>query len=935
MVILKNKFFLALIVLFTSLFWMPFAYADFQFNGSVYNSSGGALNNSLINVTVRNNAFTITGYNSTTTNASGWFNLTVTGPTDGFYTPVITHTNTTYNFTTFIGQALPAFPHDIFPSELSATNFFLYPAGTINITAVNSSGGRTAFNYQIKDSRLGFPITEDFTNYVTEAIVKVPRGRNYTIMIFPNQSMPLYLNWNNFSSTESYNFGTSNISSYNATTNTLKKQFNVTLSLVRVSGFINYSSISGWNEFTIVPFLLEPGNIAHVSDGVLPFNLSSSLTNSSGSGQSDLYNLTGNASYNISLPGTVEDSTMLLFAVARNGSEFFGGFKNISLAYNGNAVNQFNFSAMTGLLGIQNNISMNRIEAGAVNFNASARKQNFTLVNSTNTTLSNVFAHVEIKLNYSQLHGMDEFIWIATIDQSFSSATFSIPLLNNTKVKEMNIFVSGGAGSFAPRKLDRTVAQIVNNSNITINAFNPNAIDSQIAAASLSMALYTSNSSCDAPNPADSCLIGGSEQNMGNFKPMSSLIGGGKLSFRMGTGNIKVHYVNVDLIASGPPDALFDSSVGETSSDGFDAALRFGSLGPSIYDYILVGVPYTESAGSGLNDGAQVNMSMANFYDDNWNIIWNVTANGTNATTFSANYSYYSAKKSEWQTLMSGTSCTTNATIFNETNPCYLNTSQNVIWIRIPHFSGTGPSISGSVLPAASSGASSSSGSTGSGNATTNVKKTHSWTKITPGNATIMKIDDKDIGLKQISIEVNAPVQNVKISVLKHDGKPANVSTEKTGKVYKYIQIDATNLNRGILKKAEIEMQVEKGWLKEKNLSKDNIALFKFDEQAKEWKLIETKNINSDDKNEYYVAEVDSFSYFAIAQKNPDISEEPISAGGAGESNKTEEKTKTLKTTTAIILIIIIIITAIITALFLIKKNKYLLIKDKIKIKSP
>ena len=49
-----------------------------EFNGTVYDTNGVPLNNSLLNVTVRSlQGWTIIGYNSTTANATGWFNLTL------------------------------------------------------------------------------------------------------------------------------------------------------------------------------------------------------------------------------------------------------------------------------------------------------------------------------------------------------------------------------------------------------------------------------------------------------------------------------------------------------------------------------------------------------------------------------------------------------------------------------------------------------------------------------------------------------------------------------------------------------------------------------------------------------------------------------------------------------------------------------------------
>lgn len=145
-------------------------------------------------------------------------------------------------------------------------------------------------------------------------------------------------------------------------------------------------------------------------------------------------------------------------------------------------------------------------------------------------------------------------------------------------------------------------------------------------------------------------------------------------------------------------------------------------------------------------------------------------------------------------------------------------------------------------------------------------KKTHSWTKITPGAATIMKNFDEEIGIKQISIEVNNPAQNVKITVTKYDGKPANVSVEKSGKVYRYLHVEAKNLNEK-LKKGIIGVQVEKSWIEDEKIALDLVAVSKFNENNNEWEELNTIYVEADDDYYYYDAEVTSFSYFAISGK--------------------------------------------------------------------
>ena len=92
------------------------------------------------------------------------------------------------------------------------------------------------------------------------------------------------------------------------------------MSLPRVGGFINASNVSivaGWDEFSVVPYMLEPGNNVHATHGTMPYNLSSFFA------QSDMYNL-GTGFYNLTLPASAEGVDYLLFATARNGTGYYG-----------------------------------------------------------------------------------------------------------------------------------------------------------------------------------------------------------------------------------------------------------------------------------------------------------------------------------------------------------------------------------------------------------------------------------------------------------------------------------------------------------------------------------------------------------------------------------------------------------------------------------
>jgi len=711
----------------------------FNFNGTVKDVNGVALNNTNVSIKLKDSNWADIWTHSAMSNASGWFNLNVSGNSSDQYNYqlFISYTNSSDNFVEYVGQSLPAFPYREF-STLSSPNFYLKEAGTINITAINSSHHYTTFAYSIKDQKLGYPVEGcvNPTNKMTTCYV--PKNRNYSIMIYQNSGgetnfVPVSFNWNNFSSSNSYNITDGinyNHSKYLTLSSTLHKTFNISESFSMVSGYVKLSTINittSWRNFTIVPFLTEPGNMIFMSAGTLPFNASSFNQ------KTDQYNAT-NGWYNITLPyAAAETVNYIIFAAGENATKM-GGYRNLTV--NAARFAGFNFT-MYELMGGEGIINMSAVGAAAgARRIVYTKRQNFSLVNSS-AFLSQLSAHIETTVDYSS-YNCTEFTFMDDISQT-GGASFTLPLLNVTGVKEMNVY----SMNYAPKRVPkRTVAQIYNNSNITLATFNPQALDGTTGA-SISIDIYTSNSTCDVPAPAPGCALT-SSSNMASFNPFSIVVGGGAISFRMGMSGVLVHYVNVDMLASGPPDALFEDNadITEGTSGGFSKAMRFGSGGPTIYDYVLVSMPYTEgtSSASGLNESNDVNISIPNLYDDDWNVIWNATTNGTNGSALAGNFSHYNSYQSDWENLLGQINCTTNVSVLNTTNPCFINKTSNRIWIRLPHFSGTGPDVAGDSVVASSS----DSGSSG-GTSTTSY-----WTMTySPKSSELKEGYNKKVGVKK------------------------------------------------------------------------------------------------------------------------------------------------------------------------------------------
>jgi hypothetical protein len=267
------------------------------------------------------------------------------------------------------------------------------------------------------------------------------------------------------------------------------------------------------------------------------------------------------------------------------------------------------------------------------------------------------------------------------------------------------------------------------------------------------------------------------------------VVGGGAISLRINYAGVAIHYANVDLLASGPPSADFQTEATTSTSGSFGSLMKFGSSGPTIYDFVLVSIPYTEgsSSATGLNESSQVNMSIPTFYDESYSTpIWS-SSNGTDASQLAGNYSHYSTRQAEWQILMNQTTCGTNTSALNRTLPCYINTSDDKIWIRLPHFSGTQPSITGGVITAAVS--TSSSGTSGGGSASaseTNLAAGYTRQYLA-GDATTFKVSGKThtfimlyIKNNTAAIQISSSIQKAILSV----GEIKKFDVDGDGKYY-------------------------------------------------------------------------------------------------------------------------------------------------------
>ncbi|MDO8517301.1 MAG: hypothetical protein Q7S33_04195, partial [Nanoarchaeota archaeon] len=112
------------------------------------------------------------------------------------------------------------------------------------------------------------------------------------------------------------------------------------------------------------------------------------------------------------------------------------------------------------------------------------------------------------------------------------------------------------------------------------------------------------------------------------------------------------------------------------------------------YDYVIVAMPYSASV---INESADVRMKIPALYDEDNNLAWNSSNGGTTANLpveyieKTANYN-----STGYSDFLGSTGLNCSKTDSNISNfYCFINTSTNMIYMKVPHFSTIEPNIVG------------------------------------------------------------------------------------------------------------------------------------------------------------------------------------------------------------------------------------------------
>ena len=635
----------------------------FQWVGQVKNGFNGTnVQNATINVSLISfgpqGEQTLNSW-QTYSNFTGHFVLNITNEsqTDMFKATIILYDPSAAGNAFLVGPILPTFPKFVFTptcggpgnafcfgGELNNSVLYLQNASTIYITAYNLSQNIT-FQGLLFDKKLGFPVEMFFQANITNKTLYVPATRNYTLVIMnPEGRIP----------PRSFDITLANISAVQGSR--MVRHENLSTVLVNLYGQLLVTGNTSKPDYKqIVKYIAVAGMIPTFAR--MP------------SFPTDVLNSTG--FYNISLLGPNIDFLIVTYA---NDSAYYAGFQNISLSADRNM--DLTLKPLAG--------SYNELVYDAQVERTNTSKTTFILMQNATTDAGQ--AMIDAQVTFETPAGNTTVRWIIN---SNNSGVFHLSIWNTTKVK-LKIF----GQKYAPREVTFPASTLISTPTIMINltSFDMRSPDGRDIGENISLDFFKSNSTCDVYSSTSVIRSQCSLSNFSNseqFSPLKAMMGGAvSLRITHVTTGVMIHYTNVDLIASGPPDAQSDESattLAQNGSSSFQQLWRFGSMGPSVYDRVLIGIPYNDAQ---LDESRIVRMNIPLLYDSDWHVVWNISLNTT--AQLPEEYTDYNT-------------ATYNA-FLNRTNPmecsrtntsamCYLNTTSNVLWLTIPHFSGVGPQI--------------------------------------------------------------------------------------------------------------------------------------------------------------------------------------------------------------------------------------------------
>ena len=917
---------------------------NFAIAGFVKNETGQFSNNTNVTVyasTMQANAPPVdTFLRSVRTDANGYFNITGINATNfasTLYKIRIIHYNDSA-VAVKTGPTLPPFPGMLFspppkmiglpefeaPPSINGTTFTLQPAVTLNISAFNVTGQFHRFGYEVSDINSGFPVDSSIFASVNDVQVVVPAGRDYNVMVvrvpwngavgfLPGASSECNGTFINASTCPSMPRSNASTGSLTATGgSTINVRFNMTDVRRQFTGCLSVTgNVTKIDNITGINLRMMPyaGFVppAKADDGSI--NVSSpaqmnmtfhAINLACPTGAIAKFNLTLlNAGYLVEFYGANDSVT--------NASYTVGVVQNISASSSDENLNL----TMRPMLG-----SWYTAGLGAVN--TSKMLFNFTNVSGAALTAA---PNAELIVNYKNT-GKLRYIIDTT---GISSGVFYFPIVNDTDVfARINVF---GRGPPAEKKVllnDTKVRVIVDDSagfgfrrilaNGTVDE------DMNVSAIPITMRFLTNSAACNVAEPASSCELATISASAYNpFKVMMA----SKVNLEMkltGAGaGIKITYVNFDLFQAKPPTNTLFSTAAEslTAADIW----KFGSFAPAdAYDYAIIAVPYSDAT---FDDAKEVRVTIPVLYDEDLREAWNSSLGHTRENL---TYEYAGAKPSAnynstgYVDFLStdGVRCSTSNLNINSFF-CYIDTTGNKVYLRVPHFSSLSPKVSGSTTSQSTGDA---SGGGGGGGGIGETRAVTIVAEISPGAPATITLDGKRTGIASVALEVAETVKDVRVQVTKLNAKPATIAEAATGTLYSYFDF-SVNIDNTNIKSAMIKFQVPQKWLADNGISKNTVRLQRW--ANSKWDNLGASLLSEDKDYAYYESATPGFSTFAVTGEKIGAvaAEQPATPGETAAQQQMAATAKPAAVqTTAVLVAVLIVVIAIVAYTMLPKKRR-------------
>src|SRR3989344_4091506 len=734
---------------------------NFAFSGFTKNETGGVESNANISIyrfsVGQNGPPTETLEANVLSDANGLFQFSSVNGSASLYTLKIIRygantncvsLNTTCNATK-ISTILPAFPAMMYypttsdlpifefmrPPSLNGTNFYLQPAATLRLSANNIANAQK-FGYEVIDQGTGFPIDSNIMNSVSTKDIVVPTGRNVTVMF---TRMPFGSNAFSFASfcdgsfLNDSNCPTPPIS--NSTIGTLTQgqitivNQSLIISKYRLWGCVNVTAGYNNSNINLTSIILKlvpwPGFVPPIKSDMGDLNLSdqAQLNNSDPRCPGFL------AYYNISVIGATSGINYLVEFYAKNASNDGG---NPGTAWNLGAFQNVSITNHTNI-----NLSLVRL-VGSYNGTQSdvnTSKIRIRLQNSTGGAITNnLNANIKVKNPVSGT--------ITYMIESMSDGVFLMPILNNSNWAKVMIFANDAPPkeitlNLSKNEINITLVTMTDGNGVGMKKINSTGGMEMINTTELNGTKNTNlrflrntgvwGSGCNVLDP-DTTTCALTNTSAKSFNPLTALVAGKiNMEMKMSSTNTTLTFVNFDMFAAKQPP--MDSIINDNASSGGSSnnqIWQFGSFAPiNTYDYVIIGMPYHDSV---INDSNDINISIPFLYDEDWNMIWNVSRGDTSANLTDDFTDYNSSSLYRNYLTTGGINCSKLDSNLNVT-PCFINLTTNMVYMKVPHFSGLGDNIIGTTAPSSSSSSTTSTSSSGGGGGS---PSTWTSTKVIP-----------------------------------------------------------------------------------------------------------------------------------------------------------------------------------------------------------